>query len=52
MPGSDRITLEPNKAMTAIVDHGEWAEVEFADGTSTNAMPSWGQTDCGRKPGA
>ena len=31
---SDRITLEPNKEMTAIVDHGEWVEVEFADGTS------------------
>ncbi|WP_285032745.1 FAD-dependent monooxygenase [Mycolicibacterium sp. lyk4-40-TYG-92] len=31
---NDRITLEPNKAMTDISDQGDWARVEFADGTS------------------
>jgi salicylate hydroxylase len=30
----ERITLEPNKAVTAIVDQHDWARVEFADGTS------------------
>lgn len=30
----DRIVLEPNKRVTAIVDEHDWARVEFADGTS------------------
>lgn len=31
---NELITLEPNKTVVAVADNGDWAQVDFADGTS------------------